>query len=169
MRGVRRRGAGRSGADAALAGRRAQDGQRAGRCAVAEGGNARGYARLPGFEPDRADDRLQNAVADRTDARKKHSFAPAAYRPPLADSARTLRLHGPRPEVRCVWHCDVVPQVRRRPQSCRSVSGKGEKVDGSFRSAGSGSGFRTMIRPETEADFIFLLSLQRIRNYCVSV
>ena len=113
--GVRRRGAERSAADAAPAGRGPQDGQRAGRGVVAEGGDAGRYARLPRLEPHRPDNQLQNAPSDRADTRKEHSAAPAAGGPSLAHSPRPLCLHGPRPEVRRVRHRRVVPQIRRRP------------------------------------------------------
>ena len=97
------------------AGRGPQDGQRAGRGVVAEGGDAGRYARLPRLEPHRPDNQLQNAPSDRADTRKEHSAAPAAGGPSLAHSPRPLCLHGPRPEVRRVRHRRVVPQIRRRP------------------------------------------------------
>ena len=68
-----------------------QDGQRAGRRAVAEGGDAGGHARVPRLGAHRPDDRLQDPLADRTDAGEAHPRAAAAHRPPLADPARRLR------------------------------------------------------------------------------
>ena len=46
--------------------------------------------------------------------RKIHPFPPAADGSPLADSARTLCLHGPGAEMRRVRGFDLVPQICRR-------------------------------------------------------
>ena len=56
----------------------------------------------------------ENAPADRADPRKIHPFPPAADGSPLADSARTLCLHGPGAEMRRVRGFDLVPQICRR-------------------------------------------------------
>lgn len=49
-----------------------------------------------------------------SDPRKIHPFPPAADGSPLADSARTLCLHGPGAEMRRVRGFDLVPQICRR-------------------------------------------------------
>ena len=64
--------------------------------------------RIGTYEP------VENAPADRADPRKIHPFPPAADGSPLADSARTLCLHGPGAEMRRVRGFDLVPQICRR-------------------------------------------------------
>ena len=81
---------------------------------LAEGGDARRYPRISGFEPYRTHEPVENAPADRADPRKIHPFPPAADGSPLADSARTLCLHGPGAEMRRVRGFDLVPQICRR-------------------------------------------------------
>ena len=76
--------------------------------------DARRYPRISGFEPYRTHEPVENAPADRADPRKIHPFPPAADGSPLADSARTLCLHGPGAEMRRVRGFDLVPQICRR-------------------------------------------------------
>ena len=94
-----------------------QDGQCRGRRDLAEGGDARRYPRIPGLEPHRTHEPVENTLADRAYSRKTDPFAPAADGPPLADSSRPLRLYGACPQMCRVRYFDLVPQICRRQQT----------------------------------------------------
>lgn len=91
--------------------------QRRGRRDLAEGGDARRYPRIPGLEPHRTHEPVENTLADRAYSRKTDPFAPAADGPPLADSSRPLRLYGACPQMCRVRYFDLVPQICRRQQT----------------------------------------------------
>ena len=112
-----RRSTERSEGAATSARRGTQDGQCRGRRDLAEGGDARRYPRISGFEPYRTHEPVENALADRAYSRKTDPFAPAADGPPLADSSRPLRLYGACPQMCRVRYFDLVPQICRRQQT----------------------------------------------------
>ena len=78
---------------------------------------ARRYPRIPGFQPYRTHEPVENASADRADPRKTDPFPPAADGPPLADPSRPLRLYGACPQMCRVRHFDLVPEICRRQQT----------------------------------------------------
>lgn len=75
------------------------------------------YPRIPGLEPHRTHEPVENTLADRAYSRKTDPFAPAADGPPLADSSRPLRLYGACPQMCRVRYFDLVPQICRRQQT----------------------------------------------------
>ena len=80
-----------------------EDGQRHPERSVQQGGHGRRYPRIPGEPPHRTGaEELHHPACHRKIPDEIPARSRGTYRPPLAHSARTLRMHRPEPQMRAM-------------------------------------------------------------------